>query len=99
MATVEELTSKLRDALSRQPVASSLKVDLGEAGVIRAEGFEVTNEDRDAACTLVLAKADLDAVLAGHLDPVVLMNDGRMQLQGDPAAAMAMQPVLFAAWL
>lgn|GEM_PF-6153388 len=99
MYTVEELTEKLQLALSHNPVGRSLLIDLGEAGAIRAEGLVVTNERREAECTLKISKANLDAVLRGDVDMVEAANDGRIEVIDDPSAAIAMQPVLFAAWL
>lgn len=99
MYTVNELTHKLQIALAKNPVGRSLMVDLGEDGVIRAEGLEVSNERSDAECTLRVSKAILDGVLRGDIDMVEAANDGRIEVIGDPSAAIAMQPILFEAWL
>ncbi len=99
MASVEELTERLRAALQREPLALSIKIDFGTDGVIRAEGYTVTNDDDDAACTLAISKADMDAVLAGQLDPVTAARSGKLQVIGDPAAAVGAQAALVAAWM
>ena len=99
MYTIEELTEKLQQALALNPVGRSLLIDMGEHGVIRAEGLVVTNERLQAECTLKVSKPNLDAVLRGEIDMVEAANDGRIEVLDDPSAAIAMQPVLFAAWL
>ncbi len=100
MNSIQDLTDRLAAALRNDPAGTqSLKIDLGEAGVIRAEGYDVTNTDEPADCTLTISKADLDAVLAGELDMVAAANDGRLGIEGDVSAAIAMQQVLISAWL
>ncbi|AKH41234.1 putative sterol carrier protein [Altererythrobacter atlanticus] len=99
MYTIDELTEKLQLALAHNPVGRSLLIDMGDEGVIRAEGLVVTNERQEAECTLKVSKANLDAILRGDLDMVEAANDGRIEVIDDPSAAIAMQPVLFAAWL
>lgn len=97
--TIDELTQKLQAALTANPVGRSLLIDMGDGGVIRAEGLEVVNERREADCTLKVSKDNLDKILRGEIDMVEAANDGRIEVIGDPSAAIAMQPVLFAGWI
>ena len=99
MATVSELTARLDEALKRQPVSGlSLKLDFKGEGVIFASGDTASESDADADCTLRIAKADFDAVLAGQIDPSTAARDGTLEVIGNPAAALAMQQALVAAW-
>lgn len=100
MATIEELTARLDEALKRQPVSGhSLKVDFKGEGTIFASDSAASNSDAPADCTLRIAKADFDAMLAGQIDPSTAARDGTLEVIGNPGAALAMQQVLVAAWL
>lgn len=100
MATIEELTHRLDQALRRQPVhGQSLKLDLKGEGVIFASGDGASNLDEDADCTLRITKSNFDALLAGQIDPSIAARDGTLEVIGNPAAALAMQPALVSAWL
>ena len=97
MATLEELTDRIRRAAASDPgsadVGKSLKLDLKGEGVIHIEGAEVTNDDKPADLTVTLARRDLEALGKGELDPVRAMMSGRMKLS-DMGLAMQLQPKL-----
>lgn len=99
MPTVPELTARLDEVLKRQPVPGhSLKLDFKGDGVIFASGDTASETDAPADCTLRIAKTDFDAVLAGQMDPSTAARDGTLEVVGNPAAALAMQQALVAAW-
>ena len=77
MATVAEITARLRQALRDQPgLAKSLKLDFKGEGFIHVDGQCVTNDDEDADCTLVISREDLEALVRGELDPMSAMLRG-----------------------
>ena len=104
MATLEELTDRIRraatsdaSAASGQPapvLTSSIKIDLKGEGFVHIDGTTVTNDDAPADCTVVVSREDLEAMAKGQLDPMSAMLRGRLKIKGDMAVAMQLQSLL-----
>lgn len=94
MATVEEITERIRGAVASGPdLGHRLKFDLKGEGVIRIDGVAVTNEDGPADLVVTISRKDLEALGRRELDPTRAMMTGRMKLS-DMALAMKLQPVI-----
>ena len=94
MATLQDITDKIRHAAeSGGGVGRSIKLDLKGEGFIHLEGSSVSNEDRPADLVVTIAKADLEALGKGELDPMRAVMTGRMRLS-DMGLAMQLQPAL-----
>ncbi|MCR5874577.1 SCP2 sterol-binding domain-containing protein [Phenylobacterium sp. J426] len=91
MATLEELTERIRGAAALGGLSRSIKLDLKGEGVIHVAGSEVTNDDKPADLTVRISRADLTALGKGELDPMRAMMTGRMKLS-DMGLAMKLQP-------
>jgi putative sterol carrier protein len=94
MATLEELTDRIRRAASDAGAAEgdvSIKLDLKGAGVIHIAGTAVTNDDLPADLVVTVALKDLAALGKGELDPTRAMMTGRLRLS-DMGLAMKLQP-------
>jgi putative sterol carrier protein len=94
MATLEEITDKMREAVAGGGLDQSVKFDLGGDGVIHVDGSAVTNDDAPADCTLTLSKADFEAMARKELDPTMAFMSGRLKIAGDMGVAMKLQPIL-----
>ena len=94
MATLEEITDRMREAVSGGGLDQSVKFDLGPDGVVHLDGSTVTNEDKPADCTLSLSKADFEAMGRKELDPTMAFMSGRLKIAGDMGVAMKLQPIL-----
>ena len=94
MATLEEITDKMREAVADGGLDQSVKFDLGGDGVIHVDGSAVTNDDAPADCTLTLSKADFEAMARKELDPTMAFMSGRLKIAGDMGVAMKLQPIL-----
>jgi putative sterol carrier protein len=95
VATVDDITQRLRDALQDRPgLAKSLKLDFKGEGVIHVDGQSVTNDDGPADCTVVVSREDLLAMARGELDPMTAMLRGRLKIKGDMGVAMQLQSML-----
>ncbi len=95
MATVDEITQRLRRGLEGQAgLGKSLKLDFKGEGFIHVDGTTVTNADDPADCTVVIAREDLEAMVKGQLDPMTAMMRGRLKIKGDMAVAMQLQSLL-----
>jgi putative sterol carrier protein len=92
MATVEELTDRIRRAAaSGDGLSRTVKLDLKGEGVIHLDGATVTNDDRPADLTVSVSRADLVRLGKGELDPMRAVMTGRMRLS-DMGLAMSLQP-------
>lgn len=91
MATLEELTDRIRRAAATGGLDASVKLDLKGEGVIHVQGAEVSNDDKPADLTVTVSRADLVALGKGQLDPMRAMMSGRMRLS-DMGVALRLQP-------
>ena len=95
MATLDEITTRMRDAVgSDSGLGSSVKFDFGADGVVRIDGGTVDNQDLPADCTIQVAKADFEQMAQGQLDPTMAFMSGKLKIQGDMGVAMKLQPLL-----
>ena len=95
MATVSEITERLRSGLEGEPgLGKSLKIDFKGDGYIHVDGAVVTNDDAPADCTVLISVDDLTAMARGELDPMAAMMRGRLKIQGDMSVAMKLQSML-----
>lgn len=97
MATLEELTDRIRDAAASPagsgaaPLSASIKLDLKGEGIIHIAGGAVTNDDLPADLVVTIALKDLAALGRGELDPTRAMMTGRLKLS-DMGLAMKLRP-------
>ncbi|HZZ31927.1 MAG TPA: SCP2 sterol-binding domain-containing protein [Phenylobacterium sp.] len=95
MATLEELTDRIRRAAASEAgpasLGCSIKLDLKGEGVIHIDGAAVTNDDLPADLVVTVAIKDLTALGRGELDPTRAMMTGRLRLS-DMGLAMRLQP-------
>jgi putative sterol carrier protein len=79
-------------------LGATLKFDTGDAGVIfidgRSQPNTVTNENRDADCTIGVTLEDLEAMLAGDLAPTTAFMSGKLRVEGDMGVAMKLQSLM-----
>jgi putative sterol carrier protein len=95
MATVEEITQQMKAAVgSDSGLGKTLKFDFKGEGFIFIDKDDVTNEDKPADCTIVVAKSDFDQISEGKLDPTMAFMQGKLKVNGDMSVAMKLQPLL-----
>lgn len=90
---IRDLTETIRRKVGMDcGLGAVVKLDLGEDGVIVIDAIAqpnlVSNEDRDAQCTLVTTSGDLDSILRGKLDAMAAFGQGHLRLEGDMSLAM-----------
>jgi putative sterol carrier protein len=91
MASLAELTDRIRRAASDAALPSSIKLDLKGEGFVHIAGGTVTNDDAPADLVVTVALKDLAALGKGELDPTRAMMTGRLKLS-DMGLAMRLQP-------
>jgi len=77
---------------------ATLKFDLGADGAIYIDGKAtpntVTASTAPADCTIALSLANLEALIAGTLQPTTAFMAGKLQVHGDLSIAMRLSRVI-----
>ena len=99
MATLEKITEGMRDRVGDDSgLDATLKFDFGDDGVIYVDGVSspntVTNEDKEADCTMKMSKDDFLKMVAGELDGTTAFMMGKLKIEGSMGVAMKLQAVL-----
>jgi putative sterol carrier protein len=94
-ACTEAIRTKVGD---NSGLNATLKFDCGTDGVVFVDAVAnpntVSNENKDAACTITIALADLGALLTGQLNPMNGFMMGKLKVSGDMSIAMRLQTVV-----
>ncbi|MEM9462027.1 MAG: SCP2 sterol-binding domain-containing protein [Myxococcota bacterium] len=97
--SLEDLTTKIREKMGQNSgLDATLKFDLGDDGVIfldgKSEPNAVTNDNKDADCTVGVALSDLTDMLGGKLDPMAAFSLGKLKIDGDMGVAMKLGSIV-----
>jgi len=91
----DNLRAKVGDASG---LNATLKFDCGDDGVVYLDGASVpntvSNENKDAACTIGITLENLAALLTGELEPATGFMMGKFKVSGDMSVAMKLQRVV-----
>jgi putative sterol carrier protein len=94
-ACTETLRQKVGDASG---LNATLKFDCGADGVAYIDGVSVpntvSNEDKDADCTVGITLENLAALLTGELEPATGFMMGKLKVSGDMSVALKLQRVV-----
>lgn len=96
---IQQCTEALRGKVGEASgLGAVLKFDCGADGVIVIDGRSVpntvTNENRDADCTVSITRENLEAMITGQLDPITGFMTGKFNVAGDMSVAMKLQRVV-----
>jgi len=90
MSTTLDQITKLANAADA--LGTTVKIAFKEGGVIVIDGTgddnAVSTEDKETETTLNIAQSDLEAILAGDLNPMGAFMGGKISVDGDMGAAM-----------
>lgn len=97
--SIDSITRSLTERVGHDAgLNATLKFDCGSAGVIFIDGKSVpnsvSNDDRDADCTLGVSVADLQAMIVGDLAPMTAFMSGKLKVSGDMSVAMKLQSLM-----
>ncbi len=94
-ACTEALRTKVGDASG---LNATLKFDCGADGVAYIDGKSmpnsVSNENKDADCTVAITLENLAALIQGELEPATGFMMGKFKVSGDMSVAMKLQRVV-----
>ena len=96
---IQECTEALRTKVGDDSGLNAvLKFDCGSDGHVIIDGVAtpntVSNDDREADCTVGITLENLNNLLTGKLDPVAGFMGGKFKVTGDMSVAMTLQRVV-----
>lgn len=96
MATLEEITEGLRQRIGDDSgLDATLKFDFKDDGVVYVDGASVpnvvSNEEKEADCTITISKDNFEALARGDLDPTTAFMMGKLKISGSMGIAMRLQ--------
>lgn len=90
-----EITAKISEMAAKSaPIGATIKFDI-DGDIVYLDGNgdanTVTNEDKEAECTVSITKENLDQILSGDLNPMMAFMGGQIKIDGDMGVAMNLQ--------
>ena len=96
--TLAELTAKMKEGASKKSSFGNTVKFATDQGVVYIDGNQnppsVTNDDKDADCTLRMDFSDFSDMIAGKLDGMTAFMTGKLKIEGDMGVAMKLQSIL-----
>jgi putative sterol carrier protein len=92
--SMDAIADKIRKGADGSGFSRSVKFDCGDDGVIVIDGESVSTENGNTECTISLSKDDLEAMIAGDLDPTAAFMQGKLKIDGDMSVAMALSQII-----
>lgn len=91
--SIEDLASAMKGKVESGSFDSVIKFETDE-GVLVIDNQTVSTDDQDADCTVGVSMEDLQAIIAGDLDPTAAFMQGKLKVDGDMAVAMKLGSLL-----
>jgi putative sterol carrier protein len=91
---VQEVAASIKSKVESAGFDRSVKFDTGTDGVIVIDGATISTVDAPADCTIKLSLEDLEALIAGDLNPTMAFMTGKIKVEGDMSIAMALTQVI-----
>lgn len=97
--TIQSSTEAIRSKVgTNSGLGATVKFDCGADGIIFIDGAAspntVSNDDKEADCTISCSLETLEALIGGDLDPTAAFMQGKLKIAGDMGVAMRLSSVL-----
>jgi len=92
--SMDAIADKIRGRVASGAFNRSVKFDCGAEGVVVVNGATVSTADAPADCTIAVSKSDIEAIIAGELNPTMAFMQGKLKVTGDMSVAMQLSQVL-----
>jgi len=72
---------------------ATLKIIMDDEHYVYVDGYtgQVSKEDKEAECTLVLSLQNMVEIIAGVLNPTAAFMQGKLKIEGNMGVAMRLQ--------
>jgi len=96
--TLEKITTGLRASVGEDcGLGATLKFNFGKDGVLHLDATQtpnvVSNEDKDAECTLTISMGNFVELTQGRLNATAAVMTGRLKIAGDMSIAKRMNTI------
>jgi len=96
--SLQAITEQFQVQANKAPAMEKTLKFVFEEGVVfldmTGETPSVTNDDREADCTITTSIKTLDALRKGELNPMMAVMSGKVKIKGDMSVAMRLQSLL-----
>ena len=96
--TLQEITAKMKEGASKKSAFGNTVKFSTDQGVVYIDGNStppaVSNDDKDADCTLRMDFSDFADLIGGKLDGMTAFMTGKLKIEGDMGVAMKLQSIL-----
>ena len=97
--SLDALTNRIKEKVgTNSGLDATVKFDLGGDGIIFVDGKSspnsVSNEDKDADCTISMSRENFEKLLEGELDPTTAYMFGKLKVAGNMGVAMKLSKVI-----
>lgn len=97
--SLDDVTAAIRaKAMTSPPLGHRIQFDLGADGIVHWDGTRtppvIDNTARDAETTITISIDNLNALVAGTLNPTMAYMTGKLKIQGSMGIALKMSQML-----
>jgi putative sterol carrier protein len=97
--SLDVLTNRIKEKVgANSGLDATVKFDLGGDGIIFVDGKSspnsVSNEDKEADCTISMTLENFQKLIEGELDPTTAYMFGKLKIAGSMGVAMKLSKVL-----
>lgn len=92
---LQDITNQFKEQATKAPAMDKTLKFVFDEGIVfldlTGESPSITNDDKDADCTITTSIATLDALRKGELNPMISVMSGKVKIKGDMGVAMKLQ--------
>lgn len=96
--SLQTITEQFQAQANKAPAMEKTLKFVFDEGVVfldmTGDTPSVTNDDREADCTIITSIQTLDALRKGELNPMMAVMSGKVKIKGDMGVAMKLQSLL-----
>lgn len=93
---IDDIATALSQGLNGKSLENTLKIDLGDAGILHIDDDCVTRSDKQAATTVSTSLEVMTEVVSGKLDLVLAYYEGHAEIEGSQNLALRLSHCLAA---